>query len=116
MISDDHLSRLFNVLGVGRIAKEAVPEILRVIAGGHANTIDKAIQTLSLSKLGSNDLEEIIRKTVEENDVQVTEHGKDSFGALMGKIMLEVRGKADGKEVSSILKKVIGEMVTSSPS
>ncbi len=34
----------------------------------------------------------------------------------MGKIMLEVRGKADGKEVSSILKKVIGEMVTSSPS
>ena len=116
MINDDHLSRLFNVLGEGRIAKEAVPEILRVIAGGHANTIDKAIQTLSLSKLGSNDLEEIIRKTVEENDFQVTEHGKDSFGALMGKIMLEVRGKADGKEVSSILKKVIGEMVTSSPS
>ncbi len=115
-INDDHLRRLFEVLGEGRIAKEAIPDILKVIAEGEANSTDKAIQALSLSRLGSTDLEEIIQKTVEENHDELTKHGKDSFGPLMGKVMVKVRGKADGKEVSSVLKKIIGELLNSSRS
>lgn len=49
-------------------------------------------------------LSNIIDKIVDENLPVVKEKGDNSFKLLMGKIMREVRGEYDGKEISDLLK------------
>jgi glutamyl-tRNA(Gln) amidotransferase subunit E len=85
----------------GDAAKEAVPSILEAIARG--TNVEDAITECAPS-LSREDLEAIIRKIVSERTPFVKERGMAALGPLMGVVMAEVRGSADGKLVSEILK------------
>jgi glutamyl-tRNA(Gln) amidotransferase subunit E len=115
-ILDSHLRRIFELLSEGIIAKEAIPEILTVIAEGKVDNADSAIQELSLSTLSITDLEQIIRTIVTEYRWRPGQKANDSFGPLMGEVMSKVRGRADGQKVSSLLRKAIDEVSTSASS
>jgi glutamyl-tRNA(Gln) amidotransferase subunit E len=94
----------------GRAAKEAIPDILRNIAGG--STLDGALAKLAPA-ISREELEKIVRKIIAEKKDFVAHKGKAALGPLMGVVMAEVRGSVDGKVVSEVLKKEI-EAATSS--
>ncbi len=52
-------------------------------------------------------VESLIRKMVAEREDFVREQGERAQGPLMGVVMKELRGKADGALVSTILKREI---------
>jgi glutamyl-tRNA(Gln) amidotransferase subunit E len=94
----------------GKAAREAIPDILRNIAGG--STFDNALAKLA-PHVSREELEKIVKKIIVERKDFIAQKGKAALGPLMGVVMAEVRGSVDGKVVSEVLKKEI-EAATSS--
>jgi glutamyl-tRNA(Gln) amidotransferase subunit E len=88
----------------GRIAREAIPEVFRLILEGIPvkEAISRSAPTISTA-----DLEAIVRKTVNERKEFVKSKGMASLGPLMGVVMEELRGTVDGKVIAGVLKKEI---------
>jgi uncharacterized protein YqeY len=77
--------------------------------GGRAELVEKETQEMGLlkrympSQMSDEELEKIVGKVVSKME------GKDStqFGVIMGKVMKEVAGRADGKRVMEMVKKAL---------
>lgn len=92
-------------LAEGEIVKEALDDILLFLAEG-GKMSELVVETVSVSAV-----EEIIRRIVQENMHVVREKGMRAVAPLMGLCMKELRGKADGRIVNSILTAEIEKMV-----
>jgi glutamyl-tRNA(Gln) amidotransferase subunit E len=85
----------------GRVAKEAIPDILAATASG--TPAGQAIAALE-STVTPGELSRIIRRILGERKEFVREKQMTALGPLMGVVMQEVRGKVDGKVVSEALR------------
>jgi glutamyl-tRNA(Gln) amidotransferase subunit E len=54
------------------------------------------------------ELERVIDSSMEKNKKLVEERGQGAFSSIMGAVMSEVRGRADPKLVTEIVKKRLG--------
>ena len=66
--------------------------------------VKRAIQILGLEQVSESELYEIIDRIITDNMVLIKEKGRGSLGTLMGRSMSLLRGRVDGKKVSSILE------------
>lgn len=55
----------------------------------------------------------IVKRIVSEKKEFVKERGTNALGPLMGSVMKELRGKADGKLLSNILNQEIQKIISS---
>lgn len=110
-ITEDILIDVFSALSKDKYSKEAVPKILKCLAQNSNETLENAIKSCGLSTKDTTDIEEIIRKIVSERNDFVKKRGMDSLGPLMGIVMKELRGKADGKLINKILKQEIEKVI-----
>ena len=65
---------------------------------------------------GSTDKEDIVKivkRIVSERKEFVKERGTNALGPLMGSVMKELRGKADGRVISKILNEEIQKIISS---
>ncbi len=93
-ITESDLRKILEHLNSGRIAREAVIEIMAEAARG--TNVGEAVKKYSI--LSDEELEKEIAAIAREN--------KDmAFNALIGKAMARLRGRADGRKISEILKK-----------
>ncbi len=99
----DHLRELFSLLKAGRFAKEAVPDLLREMARRGVRA-SEAMRTLGVTGLSRADLEAIIDEIVRASAESIRQRGEHAEKILMGRVMDRVRGRADGKLVSAILR------------
>ncbi len=110
-ISDDDLLLVLEAVEQGRAAKEAIPGILGQVAGG--TSVESAIRECAPT-ISREELETIVRRIVQERGSFITERGPGSLGPLMGVVMAEVRGSADGKLVSEVLRQEINRYLAES--
>ncbi|MFH1821678.1 MAG: Glu-tRNA(Gln) amidotransferase subunit GatE [Methanobacteriota archaeon] len=96
------LAEIFKQVASGGMAKEVVPDVLRMASQGLG--IREVVEKLGLAQMGVLDLEKLVAKVVAENRKLVEERGLESVGPLMGILMEKVRGKVDGKLVHEILE------------
>ncbi|MDD9954152.1 MAG: Glu-tRNA(Gln) amidotransferase subunit GatE [Candidatus Woesearchaeota archaeon] len=89
-----HIDTLFTAAEEEKIPKDAIFELLVDIAHGKAPNYEK------FQQLPEEELKTIIKNVVDKNP------GKPA-GALMGDIMQETRGKADGKRVMQLLQELL---------
>ncbi|MBI3840796.1 MAG: Glu-tRNA(Gln) amidotransferase subunit GatE [Thaumarchaeota archaeon] len=97
------LKELIMAIAERRVAKEAAPDVLREVGRG-ANTVEGAIDRLGLR---AADVKEVIRSidaAISRNHDVVSGKGEAAFSPLMGEVMRELRGRADGALVSRLLK------------
>jgi glutamyl-tRNA(Gln) amidotransferase subunit E len=99
----DHLRELFSLLKAGRFAKEAIPDLLRVMARRGVRA-SEAITSLGVKGLTRRELEEIIDAVLEESADLIAARKEAAERPLMGRVMERVRGRADGKLVSEVLQ------------
>lgn len=104
-LSGDHYKALFKYVAEGRIAKEAIPKVLAEMARGAG--IDDAVSKLGLGGVSEEDVRKVVREVVESRKDFIKEKGEASQGGLMGPVMSKLRGKADGRLISRILKEEI---------
>jgi glutamyl-tRNA(Gln) amidotransferase subunit E len=112
-IPDQAFLDTWHAVDTGKAAKEAIPEIFRLIASGStfADALAKMAPLVSRA-----DLEIIVKKIIADRADFVAQKGMASLGPLMGIVMAEVRGSVDGKVVSEILKKEITATLTTKTS
>jgi glutamyl-tRNA(Gln) amidotransferase subunit E len=91
----DYYDEIFKQLNKGTISKEAVLEILIAVAKGE--NLEVAIR--KYKKLSDDELEKELRKIVASNKGL-------PINALIGRAMSQLRGKADGRKIVEILKKL----------
>lgn len=106
-IQENQISQLFDHLAKNHFAKEAIADILTWLANHPTATIVDATKELKLDAISKDELKTIIDRIVEANKRMLAERGDRAIGPLMGIVMKEVRGRADGKLVNALLRTAI---------
>ncbi len=105
-LSDEKLYELFSSMAEGKFAKEALPDVLTVVAKNPEITLREALSKAGVSSLSLQDLEKIVDEIIAQNaDLIIAKGISGAQSTLMGKVMQQVRGKVDGKLVNETLAK-----------
>ncbi|HLF16207.1 MAG TPA: Glu-tRNA(Gln) amidotransferase subunit GatE, partial [Candidatus Thermoplasmatota archaeon] len=103
------LPDLFAAAKAGRFAKEALPELLKALDADAALTPEAVVARLGAGAVDAAAVDTVCRRVVGERLAFVREKGADAAGPLMGPVMAELRGKADGKLIAARLQAAIQE-------
>jgi glutamyl-tRNA(Gln) amidotransferase subunit E len=108
-LADAHFLGVFELVSDDELAKEGVEDVLTVLAEQPELTAEEAVEEAGLGGVDEDEVREVIVSVVERNGGQVAEEGMAAFSGLMGECMGELRGKADGETISSLLREEIGK-------
>ncbi len=104
-ISRSHIQKIFSALKQGRIAKEALPEVLGKISVNPDMT-EEIIGERGISRAH---VEKIVSQIVSDNENLIEERREMAIKALMGIVMKRLRGKYDGKAIHEMVKRAVEE-------
>jgi glutamyl-tRNA(Gln) amidotransferase subunit E len=100
------IKEILELLKNGKISKDALFDIFGYVADNKVSP-SEAAQFLNLMMLSEDDVAVIIEQIVSNNESMVKERGMGSMGPLMGMAMKQLKGKADGKLVNTLLRENI---------
>jgi len=103
-VTDSHLREIFNLVGEQKTAKESVIDIIKWVSSNPNAPARDALGKLNLEMLTEEQLSEIISRILESNRSFVKENGAKAVGKMMNLVMGEVRGRADPKLVTELLR------------
>jgi len=95
---------VFRLVSSESISKDGVPEILRCLAECPTKTANEVAAALGFVMLSDCELQAIVEDVVQSRLEFVKARGVGAVGPLMGVVMKQVRGKADGKMVNEVLR------------
>lgn len=104
------ITEVLKEVAAGRVAKEAVPDILKVV-GKEGTPVEEAIHKLGLEAVDDSMVNSVIDELIARQSALVAERGESAFSPIMGEVMKELRGKADGATVGRILKEKLARVV-----
>jgi glutamyl-tRNA(Gln) amidotransferase subunit E len=94
----------------GEFAKEAIEAVLGAIDGGAA-TVPAAIKAAGAEAADDSLVDDVIARVVGDREEFVKAKGMAAMGPLMGPVMAELRGKADGGVISAKLTAAIQALI-----
>ncbi|VVB67538.1 Glutamyl-tRNA(Gln) amidotransferase subunit E [uncultured archaeon] len=106
-LTDQHFRDCFAQVASGGIAKEGLVDLLRFLAEHPEKSASEAVGAAGLVGVDEAGVEAVVKNVVASKMDLVRAKGERAAGPLMGLVMKELRGKADGALVSAILKKEI---------
>ncbi|MFC4551498.1 MULTISPECIES: Glu-tRNA(Gln) amidotransferase subunit GatE [Halorussus] len=106
-LTDEHFLQTLDRVTEGETAKGNVGELLTALAEHPDWTAAEAIEREDLGSAGEDEVRDAIVEVVERNEAQVQEEGMQAFSGLMGEAMGALGGKADGDQVSQLLREEI---------
>lgn len=104
-IGEKDLIKVFKFLDEGEFAKEGISDLLEHLCKG--KSVEGSIEAAGLKAVDEEDIRERISDIVEDRIDFVEEREMEAVGPLMGVVMEDFKGKADGEKVSRILKEEI---------
>ncbi|RLF88235.1 Glu-tRNA(Gln) amidotransferase GatDE subunit E, partial [Thermococci archaeon] len=111
-ITDKHIMEAFDLYLAGKIAREAFEEIFKELALHPEKSAAQVAEEKGLTLLSEEEVERIIDEVVQQNIEVIKAKGMGAMGMVMGRAMAKLRGRADGKLVSSLVRKKIEEVAT----
>jgi len=108
-LADAHFLAVFDLVSDEELAKEGVEDVFTVLANRPELTAEEAVEEAGLGGVDEDEVREVIVGVVERNAEQVAEEGMAAFSGLMGECMGQLRGKADGETISTLLREEIGK-------
>jgi len=108
-LADAHFLAVFELVSDDELAKEGVEDVLTVLADQPDLSAEEAVEEAGLGGVDEDEVREVIAGVVERNAEQVAEEGMAAFSGLMGECMGQLRGKADGETISTLLREEIGK-------
>jgi len=103
-LKHEHILDVFKLVRDKTISKEGVPEILRLLAESETKAAGEAAIELGFIMLSERELEAIVEEVVQSRLDFIKERGTGAIAPLMGVVMKQVRGKADGRLVNDMLQ------------
>jgi aspartyl-tRNA(Asn)/glutamyl-tRNA(Gln) amidotransferase subunit B len=104
------LARLVELVAAKTISQSAGKEVLDVLAAEGGDP-ERIVEERSLGMAGAGELEGIVDRALEANPKAVEElkGGKaKAIGAIVGFVMRETKGRADGGEVNRLVREKLG--------
>jgi len=105
-LDDERLFELFKLVDSGQASKESVLDVMRYMCQNRVGS-EAALKALGIKAISEEALRSVVLKVIDSNIELIEAQKERSFGALMGLVMQEVRGKVDGGKVSAVLKEEI---------
>ena len=107
------VAEVLRAVAHGQVAKEAIPEVLKEV--GAANlSVDDAIRSLGLELADESKVTSVVESVLLRNNDLVREKGDTAFAQLMGEVMKDLRGRADGAAVARLLKEKLNQPASAS--
>jgi glutamyl-tRNA(Gln) amidotransferase subunit E len=103
-LHETHLKGVFRLVAEAKTAKESVLEILKWLAVHPTANAKAAVEELNLGMMPRAELTAIISKVLDSNRTFVQQNGSKALGKMMNLIMAEVRGRADPRLVTELLR------------
>jgi glutamyl-tRNA(Gln) amidotransferase subunit E len=103
-LKSDHFIEVFELIKSKAIAKEGIPEILRGLAQCPTKEVKGIAADMGFEMLSHEELEDLIDSIVQSKYDLIQSRGLGAVGPLMGIVMKEIRGKADGKVINTLLR------------
>ena len=103
------LARLVAMVEAEEVAQSAAKEVLGELIE-HGGEPDAIVEARGLGRAGSDELEQIVERAMTENAdaVEKIRAGNDkAIGAVVGAVMRETKGRADGGEVQRMIRERI---------
>ena len=93
----------------GHVTREGMSTLIQEFSGQNPSMaqLSSKAEELGLKPADSGDLAEVVEKVIAERLDFVKERGMGAMGPLMGVVMKECGGAADGKQVSALLREAI---------
>ena len=99
------LLEIFGAVARGEAAKEAIPDLLTAMARSPAKGLGEIMVGMGVTSMGEGEVAEVVRRVLQGRADFVREKGSGALKPLMGVVMKEVRGRADGELVNKVLKR-----------
>ncbi len=110
-ITANTIKAIFQLLIKKKIAKEAIPLLLRYQAEHPKEKIDEALAALGLVSISEEELIIIIDTELNNNIELLQRSGSRAIRKIIGLVMDKVRGKIDGKIVNDLVKKQLSDLL-----
>lgn len=111
-IRDEHWDELFGLLEAEELTREAIPEVLEAVAGSPDRSVRTVVEEAGLTSADEEIVRDAVKTVVERRREQIEEEGMEAFSGLMGECMGELRGKAEGELVSTVLREEINRITS----
>src|SRR5439155_6020135 len=108
-LNDDNFIELFNLIKLRKLPKESISIILEELSRNPNKSLLNVIKEKNLFRISESDLVKLIRNKIKQNKSSLKDKNS-AFNLLMGIVMKEVRGRADGEIVSKVLKEEINSL------
>ncbi len=108
-ITKAHMMRFFELVSCGKVAKEAVRDVLTAVAQKGQN-VEQIIEELRLWSPPTSEVEDKIKTLVKEHKQEILNDERKAVAKLMGKLMKDYRGRVNGALINSMLLKAIQEL------
>ena len=92
-----------------KIPKGLLLEFLRQWSKTPEIGTEEILKTMKVERIGEGELEKVVAAIVDKNKKLVEEQGMRAIGALMGDAMKQLKGKANGEEISRVLREEIAK-------
>ncbi|MCH7902731.1 Glu-tRNA(Gln) amidotransferase subunit GatE [archaeon] len=106
-LSERILEEFIEAVHKGKITKEIQLELLIEKSKNPETPLTQLLEKIGGRSAGKEEIEKIIREIIQKNEKLVKEQGMRAIGPLMGDAMKQLKGKASGNEISSLLSKEI---------
>jgi glutamyl-tRNA(Gln) amidotransferase subunit E len=106
-LDETEISNLFLLVDMGKITKEAIPDILDWISNNKGRPAEEAVRELGLERLGDKQLKEIAKRILDMNTKIRQEPLGRARKILLGLLMKEVRGRAEAEEAIEVVNRLL---------
>ncbi|MEM1554942.1 MAG: Glu-tRNA(Gln) amidotransferase subunit GatE [Desulfurococcaceae archaeon] len=112
-IADNVIEEIINYVAQGRVAKEAIPNILETLVKKPDAQLSRVIDELGLTTISIDELESIIDEIIQINIDSIKAKPSKAFNIVMGEVMKKVRGRIDGTVVAEHVKRKLNTIIKS---
>lgn len=112
-IADNVIEEVIDMVAQGRVAKEAIPNILEALVKKPDVQLSKVIEELGLTTISVEELESIVDDVIRDNIDSIKAKPNKAFSIVMGEVMKRVRGRIDGMVVAECVKRKLNTMIKS---
>ncbi len=115
LLKDSDISKAFEFLAEGKIAKESLEIIFESMMNQTSTSLEDAIEKNAISTIDDRELNGILDELVLANIKVIEQQGPRSIGPLMGLAMKNLRGKVDGQRINQMLEAKIKMRLDTNP-
>ena len=103
LLKNEMIIKSFTLLEEDKITKESLEIIFESIMAGKSNSVEDAVQNLSINTISDDEILDRLDQIIKNNKEIIENQGTRSVGPLMGVAMKALRGKASGEKINRLL-------------